>query len=458
MVRLDRPLTVAAAMMALGIAARLAGLPISDFTLIFRRAQLGRAPLPIPYVDYPLEYPVGLGLLIWLANAVAGDMTAFFCVTAGLAAAAGLALVWLARAFEGANLWLLALAPALPLYVALNWDLVALAPTVAALLLFRHDRDAGGALLLTVAVWTKLFPVVLLPLVLLDRALRRAWRGAATIASVFALGSLLVNAPFALERAPAAAGLPGVAGWRLREGWLYFFRFHQERPREVNGWNLLELVSLPLTTAQINRYSALLLAAGLGAIMLAMAIGPCRARGDMGVRDGARGGDRLVPAGLAALGRWLFVNKVYSQQYSLWLLVPLALLAAPPAIGVSFAGVDLADFVASFTSIYLRWLGSPATDPFQLLVLLPVTVLREGLILAIVVWAVRLMGRGSVERGAWSVACWAGVSPIGRAPASTLYARRSTLHDKGGSHGTTGDAADDGAGDDRLPGAAVQRA
>ena len=80
--------------------------------------------------------------------------------------------------------------------------------------------------------------------------------------------------------------------------------------------------------------------------------------------------------------------------------MPLALLAAPPAIGVSFAGVDLADFVASFTSIYLRWLGSPATDPFQLLVLLPVTALREGLILAIVVWAVRRVGRGSVERGA----------------------------------------------------------
>ena len=401
-VRLGRPLAIAAATMALGIAARLAGLPISDFTLLYRRAQLWRAPVPVPYVDYPLEYPVGLGLLVWLADAIAGDMTAFFCVTAGLAAAAGLALLWLARSFEGANLWLLALAPALPLYVALNWDLVALAPTVAALLLFRRDQDARGALLLTVAVWTKFFPVVLLPLVLLDRALRRHWRGAATIAGVFGLASALLNAPFALER--AAAGSPrGVAGWRLREGWLYFFRFNLERPREVNGWNLLELAGVPLTTPQINRYSALLLAAGIGAIMLAMAIGSCRARGHVGARAGAWGGDRLVAAGLAALGWWLFVNKVYSPQYSLWLLVPLALLAAPPALAISFAGVDLAYFVASFTSIYLRWRGSPATDPFQLLVLLPMTALREGLILAIVVWAVRRVGAwecGSVERGA----------------------------------------------------------
>ncbi len=130
--------------MALGIAARLAGLPISDFTLIYRREQLWREPTPIPYVDYPLEYPVGTGLLIWLANAIADDMTAFFCVSAGLAAAAALALLWLARSFEGVNLWLLALSPALPLYVALNWDLLALAPTVAALLLFRRDRDTGG--------------------------------------------------------------------------------------------------------------------------------------------------------------------------------------------------------------------------------------------------------------------------------------------------------------------------
>ena len=174
---------------------------------------------------------------------------------------------------------------------------------------------------------------MLLPLVLLARARRQAWRGGATIAGVVALGSLLVNAPFALER--------GGAGWRLREGWLYFFRFNRERPREVNGWNLLELVSVPLTTAQINRYSALLLAAGLGAIMLAMAICPHRASGEVGARGGARGGDHLVAAGLAALGWWLFVNKVYSTKYILLLLVTLALIAALPALGFSFECVDI---------------------------------------------------------------------------------------------------------------------
>ena len=373
----NRPLLAAAAMLVTGAVARLAGLSIpdtiSDIAHIYRREQLWRQPTPIPYLDYPLEYPVGTGLLVWLVSALTGGRTAFFCVTAALLIAAGLLVVRLARLFEAANVWLLVLAPALPLYVALNWDLFAILPMVAALLLLRRGRAGWGALALTAAVWTKFFPVVLLPLALLDRALRWRWREVAVIAGIFTAGSVALNAPFALERT--------TAGWRLREGWRYFFRFNQERPREVNVWNLVELAGIPLTTAQINRLSALLLLAGIGAIVAVMVAAGRRA----GRTTPA--GDRLLPAALSALGWWFFVNKVYSPQYSLWLLVLLALLGAPPALGVSFAAVDLAYFVASAATLYLAWSNSPVFDRFYQLALVPAMVVREGLILAIVVWA-----------------------------------------------------------------------
>ena len=97
-------------------------------------------------------------------------------VTAVALLASGLVIFWLAGSFEEATPWLLALSPTLPLYIVLNWDAFAIALLVAALALFRRDHDALGAWMLGVAVWTKFFPVLVVPLVLLDRALRRRWR------------------------------------------------------------------------------------------------------------------------------------------------------------------------------------------------------------------------------------------------------------------------------------------
>ena len=63
---------------------------------------------PVPYVGYFLEYPVGLGLLIWLLSSVAGDnIAAYFGATAAVLVASGLLVFRVGRAFEGANPWLL---------------------------------------------------------------------------------------------------------------------------------------------------------------------------------------------------------------------------------------------------------------------------------------------------------------------------------------------------------------
>ena len=230
----------------------------SDITSLWFRDQLWNHP--VPYFDYAVEYPVGMGLLIWLINVVNRDVMSYFYATAAVMIACGLLTVWLGSRFAGSNMWLLALSPALPLYVVLNWDLAGIVMTVAALLLLRRGRDGWGGFALSAAVWTKFFPIVLVPLVVIDRVLRGRWRDAAMFGGVFVISSVAINAPFAVERA--------ASGWGLRESWLFFFHFNRQRGREVNFWNFFD--SWNLTLEQINAWSAILLLIGLSVIALLM--------------------------------------------------------------------------------------------------------------------------------------------------------------------------------------------
>jgi hypothetical protein len=339
----------------------------SDITSLYFRDQLWNHP--VPYFGYPLEYPVGMGVIIWLLGFANGSVMSYFFVTAAAMIVCGLAIMWLGQRFQGANLWLLALSPTLPLYAVLNWDLFSILLTVAALLCFRRNRDGWGALLLAAAVWTKFFPIVLVPLVLLDRVLRRRWGDVWRVGAVFGVASLLINAPFALQ--PTAEGL------RLREWWLYFFSFNQARPREVNFWNFFDRFGL--TLEQINRANAVLLATGVGVIMLLMVWSYMRAW--------SRPHTVLLAAALAAIAWFFFLNKVYSPQYSLWLVVLLALLAAPPTLAIAFAAADMGYFAASFIVLYFTATQNPATEWFHRQVMFRTMALREAVILAIILWA-----------------------------------------------------------------------
>lgn len=340
----------------------------SDITSLYFRDQLWLHP--VPYFGYNVEYPVGMGWLIWLINFVNSNVMAYFYATAAVMIASGLLVIWLGVKFQGANMWLLALSPTLPLYIVLNWDMFSILLTVAALLLFRRNRDGWAALFLAAAVWTKFFPIVLVPLVIFDRILQRRWRDTLTISAVFGGASALINAPVALQLTEN--------GWQLRAAWLHFFRFNQQRPREINLWNFFD--SFGLSVQQINTYSALLLASGVGLLLLLLAYSR--------LRTPNQPYDRLIPVALAAIAWFFFINKVYSPQYSLWIAALLALLAAPPALAVAFAAVDVGYFAVSFIVLYLTVTQNPATNWFHAQVVFPSMAIREATILVIIGWAV----------------------------------------------------------------------
>jgi uncharacterized membrane protein len=332
----------------------------SDIALYFRDHLWHH---PLPYLDYRFEYPVLTGAFVALASLVHTSVGAYLLVSAVPLVACGAAILWLLARFRGANPWLLALSPALALYVVLNWDLLALAATVGAVVLYARDRDLPATGLLSLGVWLKLFPLLLLPLVLARRLAQRRFRDAAAIVGVFGLIAVAVNLPLALTK---------------RHELTWFLRFNRERSPELSPWNLLPHVHP--ATATVNGLSAALTALGIAVLVVVVA----RAR-----RESV-----LVAALLAAMAWFFLVGKVYSPQYSLWVVVLLALAGAPVSVWAVFAAVDVMFFAASFTSLYLQVHEPSESVSFIAHFLKPVIGLRELALLVVLGWSVtRLVER-----------------------------------------------------------------
>jgi hypothetical protein len=274
-----------------------------------------------PYFDYRFEYPVLTGALVWLASLAGGSLAAYMVASTAVMLCLGLLTVWLLGKVEGANPWVFALAPALAFYAVLNWDLLGVFLLVAALLLFQRERDLPAAVVLALATSAKLFPIVVLPVVVALRAAERGRRSVVRIVAVFAVVTVAVNAPFAI----------GSHG--LRDSWLYFFRFTAERPPRATIWK-------PVLGHGADLLATPLIVLGLATILV------------IALRNRHRAGGVLIPASTASL-LWVFaMAKVYSPQYALWIFALLAIDGAPVWLAVTFGAVDVLLFTTTFGPLY----------------------------------------------------------------------------------------------------------
>jgi uncharacterized membrane protein len=342
----------------------------SDIISIYGRDYMAHHPFPYTPTGR-FEYPVLTGLVYYLAGfaGYSPDATPAFAVNYLLLALSGLGLLWLISNYPGANPWLFALSPALVLYTGANWDLLALLPGVAALLLYQQRRDLPATILLVISIWLKFFAILWLPLVLFERARRRDWYACIRIVVVTAVLSVLINLPFAL---------------RDRDEWGLFFTFNRTRGVEVNFWTIIRDWKLPFDSGPnlgssidtVNLLSALAVAA---AIII------------LGVVQWRRDRDLTLPC-VAILTTWFFfINKVYSPQYFIWLVPFLALLSVPLPLFVALSFVDVIYYVASFQILHF---GCPSCDQaVQALsnwdfdkVLMSAMEIRELAFLALIAW------------------------------------------------------------------------
>jgi uncharacterized membrane protein len=296
----------------------------------------------LPYRDVFVEYPPG-AFAVFLPPTAFGEAhyNAAFKTLMGLCGTATIVLVALVLAELGASqrrIWLavglLALSPVALGPISLNtYDAWPALLTVLALWLLLRGRELPAFAVLGLAVATKVYPLVLVPL-----ATWFLWRRAGARRLLVALGLLVVVAAAAI--APFAAYAPhGV-----------YESFHAQASRglqieSLGASVLLVLDRLGLYRAQVVETTGVAgrnLTGGT-ADAVAVLLVALEALAVAGVwvlyaraRD-LRG--RLPVAFAAAVAGFIAFTKVFSPQYLVWLL-PLV-VAAGNAVAIALAAVAL---------------------------------------------------------------------------------------------------------------------
>ena len=282
---------------------------------------------PLPYLEDRIEYPVLLGVALWLASFAPGGALGHFTATyLFLSACLVVALLALART-PGAAPWWLGATPAIVYYAGLNWDLLPIALLALAVLAEQVARPAVSGTLAALGVSTKLFPAAFVPAALGALALRPPRRALARFSVALVAVLLALNLPFALA-APDA--------------WGWFFRYNAARGAENSIWEALAVPRGPLLEVLGLAPLAVAAAAAFGAAALAA----------------RRGGDaaRAVRLGTAlVLVAWIASNKVFSPQYALYGFLAGALAAAPLPLFLALSAVSIADFHLAFEVRARSW-------------------------------------------------------------------------------------------------------
>lgn len=299
----------------------------------------------VPYLDHPVEYPPLTGLWMWLASLPASGPASFFWWTAGLFVASGAVVGGLlTRAVGLRRSLVVSAAPTLWVSGALNWDLPSLALATAGLVAHRRGRDGWAGTWLGLGTAAKLWPALLLPGVVLGAGVVRGRAAGARTA-------LAAVAAWAVVNVPVAVLAP--------DGWLRFLELNRDRPADWDSlWRVVgRWIGVEPAVPTLNALGAGVTAVGI-AVLLVLAV-----RWDPPTRW------HLVA--LPVVAWFLLANKVWSPQFTLWLL-PLLALATPPvwalvALAVSDVAVSLTRFPYLAGFVGLEDAAAPAL-PFEVAV------------------------------------------------------------------------------------------
>lgn len=333
----------------------------SDVIALYSAEQLNKGQLPYQtywfqddgtgqQIKRYMEYPVITGMYMygaaWLSKQWATardnwgipgalDVVLFFNVVA-----LGLALFWLVTMWATAltagarrwAAWVAALSPLVIVHAFTNFDAIAIAMVALAMLSWARRWPWLAGVFIGLGVASKLYPgllLIVLFLLCLRAGRMRAFAGAAVGA---VLAWLAVNVPVLVA---------------FPRGWSEFFRYNADRGADADS--LLHLIAAGVGL----RWNPNV----LNVVSFGLMIGVITGVAYVALRAPTR--PRVAQLMFLLVAGFLLVNKVWSPQYSLW-LVPLAVLAIPQTrLLLAWMSIDALVWIprmALFLDADRRWL------------------------------------------------------------------------------------------------------
>ena len=297
----------------------------------------------IPYVSKMLEYPVLSGLLIQATGYFSfGSRTLYYFLSAIfliLCAVLATFIIYKTANFEERKrifqFWIFA--PSMFLFLVYNWDIFAILFTVVAFYFMRKEQWRFAAIFIACGFSAKFFPIIYLaPLMLAVKPIYEKIK----VFGVFCATALLINLSFIIMNF---------------NGWFYFFKFNSERNSNPDSiWTIFRFIFGEIGISNINLISFVLFA---GSFLFVL----WRYR-------------NLEVIKLCFAGTILFLlfNKVFSPQYTLWLL-PFFVLTSKPK-NICFYILEFSNAVSLFSILPWYLLGH---DIFYFYLAMPFVISRH---------------------------------------------------------------------------------
>jgi uncharacterized membrane protein len=334
----------------------------SDIIPLLGTEQLGSGRLP--FLDTCAksgnecdEYPV---LTMYFMRAAAslsgGTVAGFFWANTLLLWLCAMVVAGCCYFMVGTRALYVALAPTLLLSGVLNWDLFAIALSCAALLYFFTRRDVASGVFMGLGAAAKFFPALLIIPLVVDRVRSREPDRAIDLAWSAAGAWLVTNVPFALIALAS---------------WWEFFRFNSTRTADFDS---LWYIAYRQLGGNATAHTTLINAGSGGLFMSSVAL-------VWAVKARRHPDFPRWTLGFPILVLFLLTNKVYSPQYSLFLLPWFALVS--PAVW-RFALFQLTEILVYVTRFKwfatLQGLPGPSEAIFETTVVLRALVLMACVI------------------------------------------------------------------------------
>ena len=245
-------------------------------------------------VQHPVEYPALTGLIMWLLSfLVSPSETAIFDyyrITAGIQIVIFAICAYLIYKLTGKKYaYYFVLAPAVLYSLNRNWDIWAIAAMLFAILLFERKKYLLSAILLSVAIATKFFPLVLMLPIMIILLRNRQIATFIKYSLTVLISWMLINLPFVLVDL---------------EGWAYFYKFSAERA--LGSASFYEIVNIFIPGIKFSSFHFYILNVLVFLLVTAFLIK-------------LKTVPTLAESSFFVMFAFILFNKQYSMQYVIWL-------------------------------------------------------------------------------------------------------------------------------------------